>query len=135
MTFRSGPDLQRVEDGSGRALGGPVLPDRPADPAGSGRYPVRPGLAPEGINRSKMRPPILYQEGSQHRAQRRASARFFAPAVIEGYQPMIAGLCDTMLSPAARRQGGRLESAVDAAGRAGDWPGRRSDQLVGPRHE
>jgi len=56
------------------------------------------GFGAGGINRYKMRPPILYQEGSQHRAQRRASARFFAPAVIEGYQPWIAGLCDAMLN-------------------------------------
>jgi cytochrome P450 len=54
-----------------------------------------------------MRPPILYQEGSQHRAQRRASARFFAPAVIESYQPWIAGLCDAMLSRL------RVDKAVD----------------------
>ncbi|HKF89802.1 MAG TPA: cytochrome P450 [Propionibacteriaceae bacterium] len=51
-----------------------------------------------GMNRSKMRPPILYQEGSQHRAQRHASARFFAPAVIEGYQPMIAELSEVLLN-------------------------------------
>jgi cytochrome P450 len=51
-----------------------------------------------GMNRSKMRPPILYQEGSQHRAQRHASARFFAPAVIEGYQPMIADLSEVLLN-------------------------------------
>jgi len=50
------------------------------------------------MNRSKMRPPILYQEGSQHRAQRHASARFFAPAVIEGYQPMIAELSEVLLN-------------------------------------
>jgi cytochrome P450 len=56
------------------------------------------GFGAGGINRYKMRPPILYQEGSQHRAQRRASARFFAPAVIEGYQPWIAGLCDAMVN-------------------------------------
>ena len=80
-----------------------------------------------------MRPPILYQEG-QHRAQRRASARFFAPAVIDGYQPMIADLCDAMLSR-LRVDNGRREPAIDAVGCAGDWPGRRSDELDGPRHE
>jgi cytochrome P450 len=36
-----------------------------------------------------MRPPILYLEGDQHREQRRAAARFFAPAVIETYRPMM----------------------------------------------
>lgn len=94
---REGPDLQWVADDSG------------------GRWVVRSfeiarqilrapdathqaGFGAGGLNRFNMRPPILYQEGSQHRAQRRASARFFAPAVIESYQPWIAGLCDAMLS-------------------------------------
>jgi cytochrome P450 len=45
-----------------------------------------------------MRPPILYLEGSQHRLQRRASARFFAPAVIEGYRPMMEGLADQLVA-------------------------------------
>src|SRR5919112_1208572 len=55
------------------------------------------GFNADGLRESKMRRPILYQEGSQHRAQRRASARFFAPAVIEDYQPMIARLSDALL--------------------------------------
>jgi cytochrome P450 len=94
---REGPDLQRVVDESGErwvvrsfAVARQIL--RAPDATRQA------GFGAGGINRSKMRPPILYQEGSQHRAQRRASARFFAPAVIEGYQPWIAGLCDAMLS-------------------------------------
>ena len=53
-----------------------------------------------------MRPPILYQEG----ASTGLSARFGAllrPAVIDGYQPMIADLCDAMLV------GARVDKAVD----------------------
>jgi cytochrome P450 len=45
-----------------------------------------------------MRPPILYLEGDQHRLQRRAAARFFAPAVIEGYRPMMEPLADQLVS-------------------------------------
>jgi cytochrome P450 len=45
-----------------------------------------------------MRPPILYLEGDQHRLQRRAAARFFAPAVIEGYRPMMESLAGELVS-------------------------------------
>ena len=44
-----------------------------------------------------MRPPILYLEGDQHRLQRRAAARFFAPVVIESYRPMMEGLADQLV--------------------------------------
>ena len=47
--------------------------------------------------RKGMRPPILYLEGEQHRLQRRAAARFFAPAVIEGYRPMMEELADQLV--------------------------------------
>jgi len=38
---------------------------------------------------SKMRPPILYLEGQQHREQRKAAARLFAPKVTEDYREMM----------------------------------------------
>ena len=103
---REGPDLQRVADDSGGrwvvrsfAVARQIL--RAPDATRQA------GFGAGGLNRYKMRPPILYQEGSQHRAQRRASARFFAPAVIESYQPWIAGLCDALLSRL------RVDKAVD----------------------
>ena len=101
-----GPDLERIEDASGvrwvvRSF--PIARQILRAPDGTQQA----GFGAGGINRSKMRPPILYQEGSQHRAQRRAAARFFAPAVIEGYQPMIAGLSDTLLTRL------RVDKAVD----------------------
>ena len=40
----------------------------------------------------RMRPPVLYLEGAEHRAQRKAAARFFAPKVIEGYRGLIEQL-------------------------------------------
>ena len=103
---REGPDLHRVADDSGERwvvrsfeIARQIL--RTPDATHQA------GFGAGGLNRFKMRPPILYQEGSQHRAQRRASARFFAPTVIESYQPWIAGLCDAML----RRL--RVDDAVD----------------------
>lgn len=52
------------------------------------------GFNAEQVSRpgSKMRPPILYQEGAQHRAQRKATARFFAPKVTEEYREMMEAL-------------------------------------------
>ena len=66
------------------------------------------GFGADRVFRARsMRPPILYLEGDQHRLQRRAAARFFAPVVIESYRPMMEGLADQL--------GGRLraERAID----------------------
>ena len=45
-----------------------------------------------------MRPPILYLEGAQHRGQRKAAARFFAPKVIEDYRPMMEALSAELIA-------------------------------------
>jgi cytochrome P450 len=56
------------------------------------------GFGAESVLRQRnMRAPILYLEGDLHRMQRRAAARFFAPAVIEGYRPMMEGLADELV--------------------------------------
>lgn len=96
-TVRLGPDLERREDEAGTrwvvrsfAVARQVL--RAPDAT------QQAGFGASALGRSKMRPPILYAEGSQHRIQRRASARFFAPAVIEAYAPMIAELSDDLLT-------------------------------------
>jgi cytochrome P450 len=44
-----------------------------------------------------MRPPILYLEGAQHRTQRKAAARFFAPKVTEDYRGMMEGFSDDLV--------------------------------------
>jgi cytochrome P450 len=93
---RGGPDLERVADGSGvrwvvRSF--PIARQILRAPDATRQA----GFGAGGVERSRMRPPILYQEGSQHREQRRASARFFAPAVIEDYAPMIGELSDELL--------------------------------------
>jgi cytochrome P450 len=92
----AGPDLERVSDETGTrwvvrsfAVARQIL--RAPDAT------QQAGFGAAGVSRGKMRPPILYLEGAQHRAQRKASARFFAPAVIEDYQPMIAELSDDLL--------------------------------------
>jgi cytochrome P450 len=94
---RAGPDLERVTDESGErwvVRSFPIARQILRAPDSTRQA----GFGAGGTDRYKMRPPILYQEGSEHRAQRRASARFFAPAVIESYQPWIASLCDAQLS-------------------------------------
>lgn len=56
------------------------------------------GFGAEQVARaSKMRPPILYLEGAPHRAQRKAAARLFAPAVTEGYREMMTKLSDRLV--------------------------------------
>lgn len=56
------------------------------------------GFGADRVFRARsMRPPILYLEGDQHRLQRRAAARFFAPAVIESYRPMMEELAEQLV--------------------------------------
>ena len=51
-----------------------------------------------GRSRRAMRPPILFLEGAQHREQRRATARFFAPKVTEDYREMMEVLAARLVS-------------------------------------
>ena len=92
----AGPDLERVHDGAGtRWIVRSFSVARQILRAPDGTQQA--GFGAHNLNRSKCGPPILYPEGSQHRAQRQAAARFFAPAMIENYSPMIAGLSDALL--------------------------------------
>jgi cytochrome P450 len=58
------------------------------------------GFGAEQVERAgaRMRPPILYLEGAEHRTQRKATARFFAPKVIEGYREMIEELSEQLVA-------------------------------------
>ncbi|MBK6888355.1 MAG: cytochrome P450 [Tetrasphaera sp.] len=48
--------------------------------------------------------PVLYQEGAEHRAQRREIARFFTPRAVEArYRDMIGAWCDSLIGWAARQ--------------------------------
>ncbi len=93
----AGPGLERVEH-----FGEPAWVVRSFD---LGRRILREpdatrqaGFGADQVYRARgMRAPILYLEGDQHRLQRRASARFFAPAVIETYRPMMEDLADRLI--------------------------------------
>lgn len=46
-----------------------------------------------------MRSPILYLEGAEHRQQRKAAARFFAPKTTESYRDMMDQLSEKLIAP------------------------------------
>ncbi len=88
----TGPELERVStDGPDRwvvrsfDLARQVL----REPKGTVQAGFGAESMGEGGRPQKMRPPILYLEGSQHRIQRKAAARLFAPKVTEDYRPMM----------------------------------------------
>lgn len=90
-----GPDLERVPGGPPRwrirsyALARAVLRHpRGTQQAGFGADDL--GAAP-GVS---FRPPILYVEGDAHHAQRRATARLFAPRAVEGYRAWVEGVAE-----------------------------------------
>ncbi|MGI8457869.1 MAG: cytochrome P450 [Propionibacteriaceae bacterium] len=49
-----------------------------------------------------IRPPILYLEGAEHRQQRKATARHFAPKVTESYRSLMTELSDQLVTPLER---------------------------------
>ena len=54
---------------------------------------------------SKMRPPILYLEGPEHKAQRSATARYFTPQTVSrDYQAMMTALTDDLISELTARK-------------------------------
>ncbi|HYP46688.1 MAG TPA: cytochrome P450 [Propionibacteriaceae bacterium] len=101
---RSGPPVERV-GGSGRAgERGERWVIRSYDTA---RQLLRDpeatrqaGFGADQVTRAgvRMRPPVLYLEGAEHRAQRKAAARFFAPKVIEGYRELIERLSGELVA-------------------------------------
>jgi cytochrome P450 len=108
---RDGPPLELVvEHGAERwvvrsfDLARQVLrePDGTAQ-AGFGAEGVLAGAATprsswHGRPQRAMRPPILYLEGAQHRGQRKAAARFFAPKVTEDYRAMMEALSTELVA-------------------------------------
>ena len=93
-----GPDVERRDDGPDRrvvvrsfALVRQVLRDEDGfHQAGFGADTVLQGA-------SRIRPPVLYLEGPDHRAQRRAAARFFTPKAVEDYRPMMQELSERLV--------------------------------------
>ncbi len=57
----------------------------------------------------KMRPPILYLEGPEHKAQRTATARFFTPQTVSrDYREMMETLSDELVGELRRRKSADL---------------------------
>src|SRR5690554_5172947 len=68
------------------------------------------GFGAEAASRSPLplRPPVLWQDGMEHRRQRTAIARFFTPAAAkERYRPLMERLADELVAEVAAR--GRAE--------------------------
>ena len=58
---------------------------------------------------TKMRPPILYLEGAEHKAQRTATARFFTPQTVsKSYREMMEALSDDLISTLQQRKSADL---------------------------
>ncbi|MFC4639165.1 cytochrome P450 [Deinococcus hohokamensis] len=55
------------------------------------------------------RQPVLFAEGEAHHEMRRATARYFTPAAVGGYQPMIAALADRLVGELARKGEANLD--------------------------
>ncbi|MFT2722449.1 cytochrome P450 [Deinococcus sp. A31D244] len=55
------------------------------------------------------RQPVLYAEGEEHHAMRRDTARYFTPATVATYHPMIAALCDDLLADLLHQGGGNVD--------------------------
>jgi cytochrome P450 len=109
----TGPALEHVDDADGErwvvrsfAVARQVLRDPEATAqagfgAEQGANGSRGGTSGSrgqgGAVSPSMRPPILYLEGTAHRTQRSAAARFFAPRVVEGYRPMMESVSQELV--------------------------------------
>ncbi|MFC4427889.1 cytochrome P450 [Deinococcus navajonensis] len=78
------------------------------------------------------RQPVLFAEGEAHHEMRRATARYFTPAAVAGYQPMIAALADRLVGELARKGEANLDDlslrlgvnvAAQVVGLTGGVPG------------
>jgi len=70
------------------------------------------GFRAELISRfsTRIRPPILYLSGAEHRRQRAATARFFSPRVVdEQHRPLIAATADSLIADLQRKGHARLD--------------------------
>ncbi|ACO44964.1 cytochrome P450 [Deinococcus deserti] len=55
------------------------------------------------------RMPVLFAEGEEHHEMRRATARYFTPAAVGAYQPMIAALADDLMAQLVRQGEANLD--------------------------
>ena len=63
------------------------------------------GFNAETVNEAGIlkRRPVLFAEGEEHHEMRRDTARYFTPAAVATYQPMIAALADRLIGQLAAR--------------------------------
>ncbi|MVN87832.1 cytochrome P450 [Deinococcus sp. HMF7620] len=90
------PDPQGVYQVHGFQAAREVLRSEQVIQAGFGAEQVQSA----SIMRNK---PVLYTEGQPHHEMRRDTARYFTPAAVATYQPMIAALADDLMGQLVRR--------------------------------
>ncbi|WP_310581976.1 cytochrome P450 [Deinococcus sp.] len=93
------------------------------------------GFAAEQVGEvpSLGRAPVLYAEGEHHHEMRRSTARYFTPAAVSAYQPMMVRLADGLMARLAREGEANLDDlslhmAVEVAAQvvgltSSAWPG------------
>ena len=93
------------------------------------------GFAAEQVSEvpSLGRAPVLYAEGEHHHEMRRSTARYFTPAAVSAYQPMMVRLADELMARLAREGEVNLDDlslhmAVEVAAQvvgltSSAWPG------------
>ena len=93
------------------------------------------GFAAEQVSEvpSLGRAPVLYAEGEHHHEMRRSTARYFTPAAVSAYQPMMVRLADELMARLAREGEANLDDlslhmAVEVAAQvvgltSSAWPG------------
>ncbi|MEJ2667216.1 MAG: cytochrome P450 [Deinococcales bacterium] len=108
-TESPGPEFERLEDGTvvvrSMRLARTVLR--------AGGQVRQAGFNAELVERGSavMKPPILYQEGEEHRRQRTAIAHYFTPvAASERYRTVMEGFADKLLDEFRDRGGGDLSA-------------------------
>ncbi len=101
------PDFERLADGSVVVRSVKLA----RDVLRSGDQTVQSGFSVESLNASPaaLRPPVLFQDGDEHRQQRTAIAAFFTPkAVNERYRATMERYTDEVLADLVERGTGDL---------------------------
>ena len=84
------------------------------------------GAEVAGGSTQRMRPPILYLEGAEHKAQRTATARFFTPQTVSNsYRKMMEALSDELV------EGLKTRKSADLSGLSTRLATQVAAQVVG----
>ncbi|RMB60054.1 cytochrome P450 [Tessaracoccus antarcticus] len=93
-----GPDLEEV-DGTWHVRDAAMVREVLRSKDGT----TQAGFTSESVSTSRLRQPILFADGEEHRTQRSRIARFFAPRVVsDRYRDMMGQRVDSLLSAAGR---------------------------------